>query len=85
MQSAANLLEAIDKVAKDYDSYEYGLPIRVDISEKEYGPVYRELLALIRARDREIVEECRIALIQCDEMGVDKYLFALDKVLRDLG
>jgi hypothetical protein len=44
-----------------------------------------QIAALIRARDREIVEACRIALIQCDEMGVDKYLFALDKVLRDLG
>ena len=41
--------------------------------------------ALIRSRDKEIVDRCRKALIECDEVGVDKYLFALDSVLRDLG
>jgi len=91
MQNAEELLEAIDKVAKDYDSYEYGLPIRIDISEKEYGQVYRELLALIRARDREIVEACKDALnatpawTSKEQTFRDIALEALDKVLRDLG
>lgn len=44
----------------------------------------RYFVEAIRARDKAIIERCKIALIECSEIGVDKYLFALDSILRDL-
>jgi hypothetical protein len=43
-----------------------------------------DMLAILRARDKAIIERCKIKLIKCDEVGVDKYLFTLDTILREL-
>jgi hypothetical protein len=91
IQSAEELLLDIDSIASEYDSYEYGLPIRVDIAEC-YQPVFDSMLSLIRSRDKAIVEACKDGIMRGSFLSNDspEYLWAksvcklLDSVLLEI-
>jgi hypothetical protein len=75
IQSAEELTDYLreckpyEQTTSDFDEYQLGRGEAVD---------------LIRSRDKAIIDRCKIALIECSEIGVDKYLSALDAVSKEL-
>ena len=68
IQKAEQILKDIDRIARDFDSYEYGLPIRVDISEDEYRGAFDSMISVIQADRKAVIEECKKAWINRAEL-----------------